>query len=690
MAVLNDVGIVSRAEETGIVNVDGKPLTIHGTARVRAAVEAFSRYGKIVFSREQNFKRTLYWYHFIKPASKLRELYNLGDTVLILCCEGRFADLKSRTKDFVDYLVTAEFKNRLDKIIYFLIDEDGDIEQVVKNDRTENPDGRLIVPFSYAGLAMGLDDARLQDRLRTFLYERDLFGLASPLKDDTLSYGKDRSNAITELYGKYRQGEHGGLFGLRRIGKTSVLNLLRRRVEQDNGAVVYFDCTQCHHQRWNSFLHQIVQDIRKKYASSGPDAVDVCLPEEFSLPEKSSRYNEPKAAISFEEDLKSLYRGLGEKRILLIFDEIESISYDTSPSQHWREGSDALFFWQTIRAVFQKDSALFSFVIAGVNPSCVEEAKICGFDNPLFNGLTPQYISLFDLEDVRDMVGGIGGYLGLRFREEIFTNLIDDYGGHPFLIRQVCSQINSDVLGRREPRPYTVEKYSYVKHARDYQAGMGKSIEQILGVLQDHYPNEYDLLKTLALDGSAQFKKQLKLGENSIVHLMGYCLIEKAEDDYFIRIHAIEDYIKAKYPYEKRLSDPADKRNRVSARRNAIEVKLRELVAHQLVVKYGKKAREQLIARLRKSNDPGQEGRIRAAKDLDAAMEETYFDQIKGIVMDDWTDYEKVFNDRKKFEMWATVINQYRVDAHAKGLDEEDEAALHIAFSFFEKALADV
>lgn len=71
-------------------------------------------------------------------------------------------------------------------------------------------------------------------------------------------------------------------------------------------------------------------------------------------------------------------------------------------------------------------------------------------------------------------------------------------------------------------------------------------------------------------------------------------------------------------------------------------------------------------------------------------MEETYFDQIKGIVMDDWTDYEKVFNDRKKFEMWATVINQYRVDAHAKGLDEEDEAALHIAFSFFEKALADV
>ena len=46
------------------------------------------------------------------------------------------------------------------------------------------------------------------------------FGVASPLRDDNLFFGKTRFNVISELYGKYLQGEHGGVFGLRRIGKN--------------------------------------------------------------------------------------------------------------------------------------------------------------------------------------------------------------------------------------------------------------------------------------------------------------------------------------------------------------------------------------------------------------------------------------------------------------------------------------
>ena len=35
------------------------------------------------------------------------------------------------------------------------------------------------------------------------------------------------------------------------------------------------------------------------------------------------------------------------------------------------------------------------------------------------------------------------------------------------------------------------------------------------------------------------------------MHLLGYCLIERVEDDYFVRIKSIEDYLKNKYYYEK-------------------------------------------------------------------------------------------------------------------------------------------
>ena len=70
-----------------------------------------------------------------------------------------------------------------------------------------------------------------------------MFGVASPLNTDSFFFGKDRTYVITELYGKYQQGEHGGLFGLRRIGKTSILNKLQQRVEQDNGAVKVLEMT---------------------------------------------------------------------------------------------------------------------------------------------------------------------------------------------------------------------------------------------------------------------------------------------------------------------------------------------------------------------------------------------------------------------------------------------------------------
>lgn len=97
-------------------------------------------------------------------------------------------DFKSRTKDFLDYLLitSQEYKNRLDKITCFLVDENEDIISIVKDDRMENPDTRLIVPFCYDELKNGLDEDHLKNRMRDFLYERDLFGIASPLNSESL------------------------------------------------------------------------------------------------------------------------------------------------------------------------------------------------------------------------------------------------------------------------------------------------------------------------------------------------------------------------------------------------------------------------------------------------------------------------------------------------------------------------
>lgn len=685
--------LVSQGDQTGIVRMEkGFPINIKGGAKAKRAVQALSRFGLISFSRDQDFKSSSYSIHFIKPVAKLKQLYNLGDEMLILCCNDSLKNFKSRTKDLIDHLLgsQSEYRNRLDKVTCFIIDDCEDIEEIVKRDRIENPDTRLIIPFSYKELEHEIDAETLQNRMRTFLYERDLFGVASPLQDDNLFFGKDRSNIISELYGKYLQGEHGGLFGLRRIGKTSILNLLRRRVEQNGGVAVYFDCTMYHHLKWNSFLQQIVREIQEKYAFGAGTDASVSLPEGFALDSSENKYAEANAPLDFKADLKLLYRDLGSRRILLIFDEIEQISFGTSPSQNWCNGSDALFFWQALRAISQTDNSIFSFIITGVNPKCIEDSKINGQPNPIFHVLAPQYVTLFDYDDVKNMVTAIGGHLGLQFQEEIFAKLVDDYGGHPFLTRQVCSKINTDILERRETRPFTVSKYSYVKQAPEYQAKMEAVIEQILGVLQDYYPSEYDLLKVLALDGSDTFKKNLNFGDSSIAHLLGYCLIKRDQNDYFIRIQTIVAYLNEKHRYEKALSDPSEKRARINERRGKIEEKLRGLIQANLMLKFGKKAKERMIEIVKRATkDKSQEAKLQS-KDLKGAMQELYFSQLKLLMIKNWSNYQPLFPDRVKFEQFFDIINSSRVDAHAKTLSEEDEALLNYAFKYFETALDEV
>lgn len=118
---------------------------------------------------------------------------------------------------------------------------------------------------------------------------------------------------------------------------------------------------------------------------------------------------------------------------------------------------------------------------------------------------------------------------------------------------------------------------------------------------------------------------------------------------------------------------------------------MRNLIANQLKIKYGKKAREQLIQKINGTTaDKTQESKIKSAKDLDHAMQELYFSQLKELIIKDWKDYNMIFDDRVKFEQFFETINKFRkVDAHSSSISDEDNAILHIAFRFFEDKLLD-
>lgn len=686
--------LVSHNDHIGIAThpSTGNKIQIRGTIKEQNAVKCFAKYGVITFSKEDTFKSTLYNFHFFKPVPALRNMYNLGNEMIILCCSDGMRDFKSRTKDYLDYILSTkeEYKNRLDRITCILIDANPNIVDIVNNDRKEHPDARLIVPFCLDEFENGLDEDTLQNRMRQFLYVRDLFDVATPLNDDLMFFGKDRNNTISELYGKYKQGEHGGLFGLRRIGKTSVLNLLKNRVNKNGGAAIYIDCTKYHHSRWNGFLQKIIQRTFDELSEKRNQDIECCLPEGFSLAFDETRYAEDEAAVSFEKDIKALYQALGNTRILLIFDEIESIGYNTSPSEHWRNSNDALYFWEAIRSVSQTSNLYFSYLVAGVNPMCVELPQINRNPNPIFSSFSPIYVSLFDYSDVKNMVSSIGGHIGLSFEEPVYSKLIEDYGGHPFLTRQVCSRINKNLLDNNIPRPASVTKHNYDDRSKDYQLDMVNVIEQILIVLEDYYPKEYELLKKLALDGKQSFKSEILEGDKTVQHLLGYCLLEKENGEYYIRIKSIEKYLQNKHINDRTITDQTEKRQQLNLRREKIELALREIIWTTYYGKFGKKTQEKLVEIASKAtNDNALIQRVSGTTGKHC-LEEFFFNQLKELILNHWKDFTIYFPDKKQFELYFDVVNNSRKrGTHAKTVTEEKEAMYKYALAYFEDCLSD-
>ncbi len=582
-----------------------------------------------------------------------------------------YNEFETRTLDFVDKTL-HEFDNRLDKVCIILVSKDRDIENKIKQMNSKNNDSKIIVPFTYNEVVNNLTKQELELKLRKYFYNRDLFALESPLKTEAYFFG--RTNIVQTFYDKYSLGEQGGLFGLRKIGKTSVLYALERLVALRGGNSIYIDCQSpsIHKLRWNELLYNINLLICLKYNL------------DINLISDKINYTETTAATLFEEDIGKIKKKLNNRRILLIFDEIEHISFNTSSTEHWAYENDFIHFWQTIRAIFQQDDSLFSFVIAGVNPMCIEEPTVNGYDNPIFSMLSPTYLELFSVKDVKEMISSIGNYMGISFDEEIYSLLTDNYGGHPFLIRHVCSLINSNI---QLSRPYTVTKYEYKERKNEYDSQLTNYIELILGILKKWYPEEYELLEILVISGVEPFKQRLQYHDNAIQHLLGYGILKNINGGYYLTINAIETYIKNKNKLKNTKNTKESVWEEVSVRRNTIEEKLRKIILINLASGYGKKNVKNKILEIIDTD------RREVLKGLDVTIilnEKLYLLDLKKIILKNWSNFELLFNDKIKFTSFIDYINSNRIDAHAKTISDDDLGLLRVIFKWFEDILGDI
>lgn len=609
-------------------------------------------------------------YFLIKPATSFAEGFNLDREIISVF--SHYENFEPRTLDAFDSAASAYQNLRIESICRIVISGDRNVEEKIQDLLKNDPESPIVVPFTFDELAH-CDEDFIKNRFRKFFYTRDLFGFLSPLKKDLYFFG--RSDLILEQINRHASGEHSGLFGLRKSGKTSIIYAIERRLKSVGSHFVSLDCESpsVHQLRWNELLFRVASLYHKERESKvKPPNVD--------------EYDEKHCADQFWKDMQKIYESKKASSTMFIFDEIERISPGSASSPHWREGDDFVYFWQTMRAFYQRNPQVFTYLLVGTNPRCVESATLNGHENPLFKSVPDSYVPPFDLPKVREMVRKLGRYMGLKFDEPIYSLLCDDFGGHPFLIRQFCSELNRQCKG---DRPQIVRKPFYLAVKKEAQDRIAEYLDMILIVLRDNFEDEYDLLRMLAADDVEGFNEFANNSPGIIRHLLGYGVILRDQNRYAFNIEAIKNYVSTKHRYDKVSLTQEEMRTEISLRRNKIEGDLRAVSYRVLALSLGKsKVKDAVLASV-SSERRGRLSSFSGGELLDAEGSPLFFLEVIELLNRNWQLFSNIFEARKEKILGALRdINETgRPDCHARGIKNDDFLQLRLHFKLLEEKL---
>lgn len=444
----------------------------------------------------------------LEPEDYIKEGFGIEKEVALII--SYFDNMEDRTLRAAEKVLEKyPFKNRVDTLCYFLVSTDSNVSNWLNSYYDISANSRIVIPFNIEELKQNKNNSWfVRDRLRQYSFDKDLFGYTLPLQNDSSFFG--RQQILARYIDSIRRGQNRGIFGLRKTGKTSLLfKIMRTVAEQKIGQVFFHDCKnpQIRKKRWYELIYDINMSIANRLGLKGFE----CEKDELNCI-SSFRYLMK----------KSSERGT---KIILIFDEIEYISYFAQQDPHWH--SDYFDFWQTLWSE-QSTYANLCFIICGVNAYVTEKDSINGIQNPLFGIIQTEYLRGLTADETASMIKTLGKRMGLKFDYEAVNTLYSQYGGHPMLTRATCSWLNRYFSEGK--RPITINKHDVEKFQEeiDTDPAFYSYFGHIVSEIKQFYPDEYEMLEILSSGQIDDFMELSKSGE-FIQHLSSYGLITEKD-----------------------------------------------------------------------------------------------------------------------------------------------------------------
>jgi excisionase family DNA binding protein len=487
------------------------------------------------------------WADFLvfSDLSEYLETYGLQDRILVRCFYSsvnlsHINTIQSVLRNPSPRLQTQSLNQ---DIAFLVLDDTLPIKDALYRLMGENREA--IVPIDSPSLdASQSGDASkiLRHILDQWLSRRDLYRYNYPVSGRRF-FGRELD--LQRLMRDIDDGHNVGVFGLRKVGKTSMLHQLRELRNQD--ITVYLDIQgvpsdsqDCAYLYW-AIARKLREECEAKKEIVGSVLTDIS----FQLGSQNAPQFQKRTPRLFDHDIQTVLNRLEQNgmptRLVLILDEVDRLLPVSEVNPGFRGYAD---FFAYLRGASQNSGGRFVTIITAANPVLCEQAMWEGRDNPIFQFYHLMFLPPLTREDCNEMVVKLGRGMGIGYSEESLDAIFHATSGHPYITRLLCSQINQ--LNPSRPLQVTPD---IVAHARnEFLRGEATPIfSEILERLDTFFPIEGDLLLFIAdgVDDEIELSRLVNQPVDvALYHLIGYQLVEQAEGKYRIKIDMLHEWLR--------------------------------------------------------------------------------------------------------------------------------------------------
>ncbi|WP_193128772.1 hypothetical protein [Gulosibacter sediminis] len=375
---------------------------------------------------------------------------------------------------------------RVDHGLFMIASLDPDVDRLLRRRR-----GEFAAIDLHLG-DLGKNSPDIRQRMSTVLSSVDHYDMSTPVHNPAGFFG--RIAEFEQIVSDIKRGQSIGVFGLRKTGKTSLLNFVHRSRMEARRPVALIDVSGLSNA--DQFRLTLLEKSWKAVKDLGVSTKDMPRLRTLSR-EGELKVNIELMRLQWLSDLELLSRH-ANGRLEIFIDEIDQLHPDRSHLGD--EAHEMLVTLTQLRGLIQSPDPNVGLVLicAGVDPAIFERPLLGGGqDNLLYKLVRLLYLAPLSRDEMAEMVRDLGRRMGVRVRQhDVIDFLFEEYGGHALLTRKACSLAVKRRRGGEIPWHMSLEDVR-ASSLDESDGSPFRQASEILESFAEWFPGEAELLREL-------------------------------------------------------------------------------------------------------------------------------------------------------------------------------------------------